>query len=94
MIERIGAISNQLSGAANIIAERDMLWRDETYEFLEAHEVLRDVRRQSEVAQGLDAELQKFRREIPPGWRRTMDFSAHVRRPLNDQRRRCTGCKK
>ncbi|KAH8609978.1 hypothetical protein ERJ75_001146800 [Trypanosoma vivax] len=94
MIERIGAISNQLSGAVNIVAERDMSEKDETYEFLEAHEVLRDMRRQLEVAQGLDAELEKFRWEIPPGWRRTMEFSAHVRRPLNDQRRRCTGCKK
>ncbi|KAH8612763.1 hypothetical protein ERJ75_000857900 [Trypanosoma vivax] len=74
MIERIGAISNQLSGAVNIVAERDMSEKDETYEFLEAHEVLRDMRRQLEVAQGLDAELQKFRREIPPGWRRTMEL--------------------
>ncbi|KAH8603811.1 hypothetical protein ERJ75_001784200 [Trypanosoma vivax] len=40
--------------------------KDETYEFLEAHEVLRDMRRQLEVAQGLDAELEKFRWEIPP----------------------------
>ncbi|KAH8617095.1 hypothetical protein ERJ75_000413900 [Trypanosoma vivax] len=55
MIERIGAISNQLSGAVNIVAERDMSEKDETYEFLEAHEVLRDMRRQPEVAQGLDA---------------------------------------
>ncbi|CCD21088.1 hypothetical protein, conserved in T. vivax [Trypanosoma vivax Y486] len=65
MIERIDTVFKQFESVVNVTKERAMLEEDETFtNSSEAREVLHDMRRQLEVAQGLDAKLEKSRREL------------------------------
>ncbi|KAH8616755.1 hypothetical protein ERJ75_000445200 [Trypanosoma vivax] len=65
MIERIDTVFKQFGGLVNVSAERARLEEEDTFtNSSEAREVLYDIRRQLEVAQGLDARLERSRREL------------------------------